>query len=375
MIDDSIEPEQETAPATSPRPRRRLRLVLTFVGLAALLAGGWWYYRHVTYGQYMQSTDNAYVAADSVVVSSKIAGYVEEVFVGENEQVARGGALVQLDLRDYQAQAQQARAQIAATLAGADTIRSQVTEQDAAIRQARAQLAAAGAALDLANDQLTRYRPLAATGAEPREKLDQYEAQARQARADLEKAQAAVAAATARRSTLFEQINQTRAQADAARAELEAADLTVESTRLRASKAGRVGDLTVRIGQFVQPGQRLMTIVPVDAIYVTANFKETQVGLIRPGQPVMLEIDALPDVEIKGRVDSISPGTGAEFSILPPENATGNFTKIVQRITVRIAIDASSELRRVLVPGMSVVATVDTREAADRLKGIPSAKR
>jgi membrane fusion protein (multidrug efflux system) len=118
-----------------------------------------------------------------------------------------------------------------------------------------------------------------------------------------------------------------------------------------------------------------MTIVPVDAIYVTANFKETQVGLIRPGQPVMLEIDALPDVEIKGRVDSISPGTGAEFSILPPENATGNFTKIVQRITVRIAIDASSELRRVLVPGMSVVATVDTREAADRLKGIPSAKR
>jgi len=375
MIDDSIEPEQETAPATSPRPRRRLRLVLTFVGLAVLLAGGWWYYRHVTYGQYMQSTDNAYVAADSVVVSSKVGGYIEEVFVAENEQVARGEALAQLDLRDYRAQAQQARAQITATLAGADTIRSQVTEQDAAIRQARAQLPAARAALKLANEQVARYRPLAATGAEPREKLDQYEAQARQARADLEKAQAAVAAATARKSTLFEQIGQTRAQADAARAELEAADLTVESTRLRASKAGRVGDLTVRVGQFVQPGQRLMTIVPVNAIYVTANFKETQVGLIRAGQPVMLEVDALPDVEIKGRVDSISPGTGAEFSILPPENATGNFTKIVQRITVRIAIDASPELRRVLVPGMSVVATVDTRAAADALKGISGTKR
>lgn len=375
MTNDAIEPEQETAPPANPRSRRRLRIALIVVGLAVLLGGGWWYYRYVTYGQYMQSTDNAYIAADSVVVSSKVAGYIDDVFVAENEQVARGEALAQLDVRDYRVQAQQARAQITATLAGANTIRSQVTEQDAAIQQARAELPAARAALKLANEQVTRYRPLAATGAEPREKLDQYEAQARQARADLEKAQAAVAAATARRSTLFEQINQTRAQADAARAELEAADLTVESTRLRASKAGRVGDLTVRVGQFVQPGQRLMTIVPVDAIYVTANFKETQVGLIRPGQPVMLEIDALPDVEIKGRVDSISPGTGAEFSILPPENATGNFTKIVQRITVRIAIDASSEMRRVLVPGMSVVATVDTREAADRLKGIPSAKR
>ena len=327
MTDNSNQPEQEGTTPTKPQSRRGLRIVLIIVGLAVLLGGIWWYYRHVTYGQYMQTTDNAYVAADSVVISSKVAGYVEEVFVGENEQVARGGALVQLDLRDYQAQAQQARAQIAATLAGADTIRSQVAEQDAAIRQARAQLAAA---------------------------------------------QAAVAAATARRGTLFEQISQTQAQADAARAQLETADLTVESTLLRASKAGRVGDLSVRVGQFVQPGQRLMTVVPVRAIYVTANFKETQVGLIRAGQSVRLEVDALPDLEIAGRVVSISPGTGAEFSILPPENATGNFTKIVQRIPVRIGIDAPPEVRRLLVPGMSVVATVDTRNAAGELEEISS---
>jgi membrane fusion protein, multidrug efflux system len=372
MTDTSNEPEQEGTTPTNPRSRRGLRVVLIIIGLAVLLGGGWWYFRHVTYGQYMQSTDNAYVAVDSVVISSKVAGYVEEVFVGENEQVARGGVLVQLDLRDYQAQAQQARAQIAATLAGADTIRSQVTEQDAAIRQARAQLAGARASVDLANDQVARYRPLAATGAEPREKLEQYEAQARQARAELAAAQAAVSAATARRATLFEQIGQTRAQADAARAQLETADLTVESTLLRASKAGRVGDLSVRVGQFVQPGQRLMTVVPVSAIYVTANFKETQVGLIRPGQSVRLEVDALPDLGIAGRVDSISPGTGAEFSILPPENATGNFTKVVQRIPVRIAIKAPLEVRRLLVPGMSVVATVDTRNAAGELEEISS---
>ena len=372
MTDPSSEPEQESEREASPRSRRRLRLLLMVVGAAVIVAGGWWYYRHVTYGQYMQSTDNAYVAADNVVVSSKVAGYVEAVFVSENEQVDLGEALVQLDLRDYRAEAQQARAQIAATLAGAGTIRSQVTEQDAAIRQARAQLTAARAALDLADEQVARYRPLAATGAEPREKLDQYETQARQARADLGAAQAAVAAATTRRATLFQQIGQTEAEAEAARAQLEVAELTLASTLLRASKAGRVGDLSVRVGQFVQPGQRLMTVVPVNAIYVTANFKETQVGLIRPGQPVRLEVDALPDVEINGRVDSISPGTGAEFSILPPENATGNFTKIVQRVPVRIAIAAAPEVRRLLVPGMSVVATVDTRNAAGELEEISS---
>jgi membrane fusion protein (multidrug efflux system) len=372
MTDEPNEREQDRALAASVKSQPKFRLILIIAITAALIAGGWWYYRHVTYGQYMQSTDNAYVAADSVVVSSKVAGYVDAVLVSENGRVSPGEALVQLDVRDYRAQAQQARAQIAATLAGADTIRSQVTEQDSAIRQARAQLAAKRAALDLANEQVARYRPLAATGAEPREKLQQYETQAQQAHADFVAAQAAVSAANGRRATLFKQIDQTEAQADAARAQLEAADLDVTSTLLRASKGGRVGDLTVRVGQFVQPGQRLMTVVPVNDIYVIANFKETQVGLLRAGQPVRLEVDALPDFEIAGRVESISPGTGAEFSILPPENATGNFTKIVQRITVRIAIIASPKVRRLLVPGMSVVAVVDTRNAAGELKEISS---
>ncbi|HNW17263.1 MAG TPA: HlyD family secretion protein [Sphingorhabdus lacus] len=375
MTDNPNDREQESTPASSLRSKRKLHIVIFIAVAAALIAGGWWYFRYVSYGQYMQSTDNAYVAADSVVVSSKVAGYVDKVLVSENDQVNRGEALVQLDLRDYDAQAQQARAQIAATLAGADTIRSQVTEQDAAIRQAQAQLAAKRATLDLANGQVARYRPLAATGAEPREKLEQYETQAQQARAEFVSAQAAVSAATSRRGTLFKQIGQAQAQSDAARAQLEAADLNVTSTLLRASKGGRVGDLSVRVGQFVQPGQRLMTVVPVKEIYVTANFKETQVGLMRAGQSVRLEVDALPDFEIAGRVDSISPGTGAEFSVLPPENATGNFTKIVQRITVRIAIEASPKVRRLLVPGMSVVATVDTRNAAGELKEISSAAK
>ena len=180
-------------------------------------------------------------------------------------------------------------------------------------------------------------------------------------------ARAAVLASERRQGSLGQQIGQSSAQANAARAQLEAARLNLASTTLNASIAGRIGDLTVRPGQFVQPGQRLMSIVPTDQLYVTANFKETQLALMRPGQPVTLKVDALPDVTIAGRVDSIAPGTGAEFSILPPQNATGNFTKIVQRVPVRIAIEAGPEVKRLLVAGMSVVATVDTRSAKDEL--------
>ena len=351
----------------------RVRLSLLIAGILILLAGGGWYYNHQTYGRFQQSTDNAYIAADSVIISPKIAGYVERVLVAENEAVSAGEALVQLDVRDYRAQTNQVEAQIAASLAGADTVRAQQREQDAAIAQARAQLAAASAQAGLAAEQVARYRPLAASGAEPRERFDQLQAQAREAQAQVAAARAALTAAQRRQNTLSEQIDQANSQANAARAQLEAARLNLSSTTLQASISGRVGDLTVRPGQFVQPGQRLMSVVPTDRLYVTANFKETQLGLVRPGQPVTLEIDALPDLELSGRVESIAPGTGAEFSILPPQNATGNFTKIVQRVPVRISIEASPEVLRLLVPGMSVVARVDTRAARDELDSIRNA--
>ena len=307
----------------------RLRLGLLIAGIMLLLAGGYWYYNHQTVGRFQQSTDNAFIAAESVIISPKVAGYVERVLVAENETVASGDALVQLDTRDYRAQTNQVEAQIAVTLAGADTVRAQQREQEAAIAQARAQLAAASAQASLAAEQVSRYRPLAASGAEPREKLDQLQAQAREAQAQLAAARAALTGAQRRQNTLGEQIVQANSQANAARAQLDAARSNLSSTTLRASISGRVGDLTVRSGQFVQPGQRLMSVVPTDRLYVTANFKETQLGLVRPGQPVTLEIDALPDLELKGKVESIAPGTGAEFSILPPQNATRNFTKIV----------------------------------------------
>ena len=232
----------------------RVRLGLLIAGILVLLAGSYWYYNHQTYGRFQQSTDNAYIAADSVIISPKIAGYVERVLVTENQTVASGDALVQLDVRDYRAQTNQVEAQIAASLAGADTVRAQQQEQDAAIAQARAQLAAASAQAGLAAEQVVRYRPLAASGAEPRERLDQLEAQAREAQAQVAAARAALTAAQRRQNTLSEQIDQANSQANAARAQLEAARLNLSSTTLQASISGRVGDLTVRPGQFVQPG-------------------------------------------------------------------------------------------------------------------------
>lgn len=377
MADDAVEPSGTTDVESGDRPKplsnpnvRRGLVVALVIGL---LAGGYWYYNRETYGQYQQSTDNAYIAADSVVVAPKIAGYVEQVLVRENQTVAAGTPLAQLDLRDYRAQTTQVEAQIAASLAGADTVRAQQREQDAAIGQARAQLAAVSAQASLAAEQVARYRPLAATGAEPREKLDQLQAQSREAQAQVAAARAGLLAAQRRQGTLGEQIDQANSQANAARAQLEAARLNLASTTLRSSIAGRIGDLTVRVGQFVQPGQRLMSVVPTDRLYVTANFKETQLGLMRPGQPVTLEVDALPDLELLGRVESVAPGTGAEFSILPPQNATGNFTKIVQRVPVRISIRAAPRVMRLLVPGMSVVAKVDTRGAKGELDAIRDA--
>ncbi|WP_231729305.1 HlyD family secretion protein [Blastomonas sp. CCH5-A3] len=370
-LQEAIEENEKPNALSNPKVRRGLITAALFV----IIAAGIWYYRHESFGKYQQSTDNAYIAADSVVVSSKVAGYVDHVFVTENQSVKEGDSLAQLDVRDYRAQSNQVAAQIAATLAGADTVRAQQREQDAAIAQARAQLEAATVQAALAREQVSRYSPLAASGAEPREKLEQLQTQAREAQAQVASARAGLLAAQRRQGTLGKQIQQADSQANAARAQLEAARLNLSATTLRASITGRVGDLTVRPGQYVQPGQRLMSVVPTDRIYVTANFKETQLGLIRQGQPVTLEVDALPDLELEGRVESIAPGTGAEFSVLPPQNATGNFTKIVQRIPVRIAITATPEIRRLLVPGMSVEATVDTRGAKGELTALSARAR
>lgn len=357
--------QDEPAPT---RKNGRAKLILLLLLAVTLVGGIWWYVDYQNHGKYLEETNDATVQADMVTIAPRVSGYVAEVLVAENQDVRAGQPLVRIDPRDARAQAAQAEAQIAVAGAQADTARAQIAEQYAAIEQAQAQLAAARskAAYDAA--EVARYRPLAASGAETRQTLAQLEVTARQSADNVRAAQAAVAAQQRRVGSLDAQVAQGRAQGQAARAQLAAASVDVGATQLTAPIGGRIGDKTVTIGQYVQAGTRLMSVVPLDRLYITANFKETQLALMRPGQPVEIHVDALDDVAVKGRVESLAPGTGAQFSLLPPQNATGNFTKITQRVPVRISIEATPAARRLLVPGLSVTVTVDTKSARQEIE-------
>lgn len=340
----------------SPRAKIGLGIAAVVVAIALLV----WFVHYQTTGKYLESTDDAYIRADSVTVSPKVTGYVEQVYVADNQDVKAGQPLVRIDSRDYKAQTAQYQAQIDVAKANADNVRAGIREQHAAIDQARAQLASSQADARFAAGEVARYAPLAASGAETQEKLASLRNQATQAAKTAASNGAALESAERRIASLQAQVRQAEAQGEAAKAQLAAADVDLGSTVVKASVDGRVGDKSVRVGQYVQQGTRMMSVVPLKAIYISANFKETQMGLMRDGQPVHIKVDALPGVELDGHVESVSPGTGAQFSLIPPQNATGNFTKIVQRVPVRIAIDAGPDARRVLVPGLSVEVTVDT---------------
>ena len=357
----------DDAPAAKPSPLKNpvVRVALLAGMIIVVVAGILLFIHHKTRGQYYQDTNDAYVRADAVTVSPKVSGYVEQLFVGDNQDVKAGQPLLKIDPRDYRAQAAQYQAQIDVSRANADNVRATVREQQATIDQARSQLVAAQSKAQFDTSEAARYAPLAASGAESREKYAQLRAMAVQSGNDAASQRAAVAIAQRRIGSLQAQIRQARAQGEGAEAQLAAADVNVGATIIRAATAGRIGDKTVTVGQFAQQGTRLMSIVPLQNLYIEANFKETQLGLMRPGQPVTIKVDALSGVELRGRVASVSPGTGAQFSLIPPENATGNFTKIVQRVPVRISLEAGPETRKLLVPGLSVSVTVDTLSAKD----------
>jgi membrane fusion protein (multidrug efflux system) len=358
--------------AEGARPARSstARRLLLAAGLVALLGAAAWGARWWTVGRFIESTDDAYLQADSMTVAPKISGYVAEVFVGDNQTVAAGQPLLRLDSRQYEAALEQANATVAAR--HADVVRGEagLAQQQASIVQARAQLDGAISNEAYAAAQVKRYEPLASTGAETGERVADLRNSARQASATRAANAAALQVAERQIANLQAQIEQARAQLDAARASARQSELDTQDTVLRSTIAGRVGDRSVRVGQYVQPGTRLMTIVPVQDVYLTANFKETQIGLMRPGQPVTIRVDALPGTDLHGTVDSFSPGTGSQFALLPAENATGNFTKIVQRVPVKIRLAAGPETRKVLLPGLSVNVEVDTRGARNTAERI-----
>jgi membrane fusion protein (multidrug efflux system) len=376
--DRPVETEPLVSPS-APEPARapgrlspRARILLLGVGIGVLLLGIAWGMHWWLVGRFIQSTDDAYLQADSVTVAPKVSGYVAEVYVADNEAVAAGAPLVRLDDRPYRAVLAQLTATTAARRADIARGDADLLLQRANIAQANAQLLGARANETYALAQVRRYEPLVSSGAETGERLAELRNAHEQAVATVKADQAALEAAGRQLGATQAQILQARAQLEAAVASAESARLDAEDTVVKSSIAGRVGDRTVRVGQFVQPGTRLMTVVPVQDLYLEANFKETQIGLMRPGQPASIHIDALAGTELHGTVTSFAPGTGSEFALLRPENATGNFTKIVQRVPVRIHVEAGEEARNVLVPGLSVTVKVDTRSSRDAPKRMSS---
>ncbi len=346
------------------RPRRR-RLLLGAVAAVALLGAGGWYGEHwLTVGRFLVSTDDAYVRADATTLAAKVAGYVASVDVADNSFVHAGDVVARIDDGDYRLALEAARDKVATQQATVDRIGRQIPAQEAAVEQTRAQLTSAQAAATRAQFELERQQALAGKEFASRQTLEQAQANRDQAVAAVRSAQAAIDAAVANVDVLRAQ------QQEAARTlkELQTAVAKTERdlsfTLIRAPIDGVVGNRAMQVGDFVQTGTRLASLVPLDDVYIDANFKETQLARLRPGQTVAVSVDALPDQELAGTVTSVSPASGSVFSLLPPDNATGNFTKIVQRLPVRIRLPASVTAQRLLRPGMSVVVDVDTKPQA-----------
>ncbi len=351
----------EAKPASRKRPlfKRPLTwLVLVLLMIATVLFAMHW----VLVGRFLESTNDAYIMADQVSVAPKVSGYVRKVLVEDNQAVDAGQPLVEIDPENYKAVLARQRGTFDARKADIVAAEAQVKQQLAMVDEARAKLAGSQVGARFAAKEVDRYRALNRNGAETAEKLAQVMNTKDEADSTVRTDSAALAAAQRQSDTLRAQIGQAEAQAEAADASAQEAGLDVENTLVRASIAGRVGDRTVRTGQFVQPGTRMLSIVPVRSLYVVANFKETQIADMKIGQPATVRIDALGGRNIRGVLESFAPGTGAQFAMLPPENATGNFTKIVQRVPVRFRIEVDDDTRARLLPGLSVTVEINTSD-------------
>jgi membrane fusion protein (multidrug efflux system) len=341
--------------------RRHRRMLIGGVAVLLLVAAGGWLFNYWTTGRYRESTNNAYLRADAVVISPKVSGYVIQVSVRDNQAVGAGQMLIRIDPTPYQAARDMAEAELAQRKADLIRFRADAARQEAVRAEAVAQVSVAQAGAHFASIDAARRLHLAEIGADAIRFSDEAVSNRDKTAGQLVAARAAVEVATRQLDSLNAQIGQGEAALKAAEAKLRSAESDLEGVTIAAPVSGQVGDRTVRVGQYVQPGTRLMTVVPVKDVYLVANFKETQVGRMRPGQPVEIRVDALPGTKVSGTVDSLAPGTGSEFALLPPENATGNFTKIVQRVPVRIKVLADDALRALLRPGLSVEAEVNTK--------------
>ncbi|HVL21563.1 MAG TPA: HlyD family secretion protein [Amaricoccus sp.] len=358
------EPELQATPSEAPAatPKRSRRKYLLGGALVAVLAAGAWFgYDYWTVGRFMVETDDAYVQADFAIIAPKITGYVAAVPGVENRAVKAGDPLVVLDDRDYRDALALAQSQLASEQAAIARIDSQTAAADAATAQARARVDAAEAQVHQTEADLARYQSLARNDVASAQRLEQAEAANAAAVAALAEAEAGVTSAVANRNVIVAQKAEAEATVSGLEASRDRAQRDLDATVLRAPFDGTVGNLSVAVGDLVAPGKRLLAVVPLAHVYVEANFKETQIAELTPGTKVALEFDAFPGREVAGTVEGVAPASGAQFSLLPPENATGNFTKVVQRVPVRVAVPAEVAAEGWLRPGLSVTASADVR--------------
>ena len=356
--------EAAVAPATKPRLGLRRKMVAAAALLAVLAGGGWYGHYYWTAGRYLVSTDDAYVGAKNTTLAAKVSGYVEAVVVDDNAHVHTGDVIAKIDDGDYRLAVDSARGKVTTQQATIERIGKQIEAQRAAIDQARAQLASTEAAATRAELELARQQALAARDYASKQALEAAQASKAQTAASVQGAQAAVEAAEANTQVLRAQQEEAARTLKELNTALAKAERDLSFTVIKAPMDGVVGNRAMQVGDYVQPGQRLASLVPLGAVYVDANFKETQLGKLQPGQPVKIAVDSLGGQKIDGTVVSVAPASGSVFSLLPPDNATGNFTKIVQRVPVRIEVPFELAEKGVLRPGTSVIVSVDTRPGA-----------
>jgi membrane fusion protein, multidrug efflux system len=354
------------ADRSGPAPRRfSVRRVAFAAAAAVLLAGGAWYgWNYWTFGQYLVSTDDAYVKADSTTVAPKVSGYLHEVLVGDNELVKAGQILARIDDRDFKVALHQAEADVAAAQSAIASKQAQLEIQEAVIDATKATIDVDNTAVTFAAQENKRYTDLATSGYGSVQNAQQVQSHIAGARAAIQR-DAANPAFTQKQVDLLKaaiaEADATLAHAVAVRRQ---AELNLGYTSITAPIGGVVGDRTLRTGQFVQAGTQLMSVVPLAGAYVVANFKEMQLTGVRKGQRVEIAIDMFPGYAARGYVDSVAPAGGQKFALLPPDNATGNFTRGARRIQVKIALDHDDPLIE-LRPGMSVIPTIQTGASDD----------
>jgi membrane fusion protein, multidrug efflux system len=324
--------------------------------------GGWYWWNVL---RFLQSTDDAYVQSDVSTISPKVEGYIKKVKVTDNQEVAEGAVLFVIDDRDFKAKVAQAEAAVAIDEASIASYEARLKLQQSMIDQATASVTSAEADLDREQQDYKRYSALMTSDFASRQRFEQAQADARKGGAAVARSRAALGAEQNQLAVLRSQQREEEAKLQHARANLQLAQNDLDNTVIRAPVSGIAGNRAGQVGQYVKAGTQLLSLVPLPHVYVTANFKETQLTHIRPGQLAEVSVDAYPDLTLEGRIESFAPGSGAQFSLLPPDNATGNFTKIVQRVPVRIALPASGPLAGLLRPGLSVTVTVDTRNSGD----------